>query len=129
MRLIHLQKTAAAGWSAEMPQFADFMTEFCTVGANSKGSSPFIAELEGVPIATGSMSIYEDAAILGGASTIPESRNLGAQNSLLSARLKYARRRGCKIAIIGAVPGSQSQKNAEKNCFQIAYTRIKWKLK
>jgi hypothetical protein len=28
-----------------------------------------------------------------------------------------------------AQPGSQSQRNAEKHGFRIAYTRIKWQLK
>jgi hypothetical protein len=31
--------------------------------------------------------------------------------------------------MMGALPGSQSQKNAEKNGFRIAYTRTKWQLK
>ncbi len=122
-------KTTSNGWGAEMPEFADLMTEFCTVGANSKGSSPFIAELGGVPVATGSMSIYDDAAMLAGASTIPEFRRQGAQNALLAARLNYAKEKGCKIAMMGALPGSQSQRNAEKNGFRIAYTRTKWQLK
>lgn len=121
--------TAASGWTAEMPEYADFMTQFCTVGASSKGSLPFIAEIDGVPIATGSMSIYDDVAMLGGASTIPENRNQGAQTALLSARLNYAREMKCAIAVMGALPGSQSQRNAEKNGFQIAYTRTKWQLK
>ncbi len=120
--------TAARGWSADMPGFADFMFEFATIGANSKGSSPFIAELGGDPIAAGSLSIYDDVAILGGASTIPERRRQGAQTSLLEARLRFAREKGCGIATMGALPGSQSQRNAEKNGFRIAYTRTKWQL-
>ena len=73
--------------------------------------------------------IYEDVAILAGASTIPEGRRQGAQLALLDARLNYAAEHGCKIAIMGASPGSQSQRNAEKNGFHIAYTRTKWQLK
>jgi hypothetical protein len=72
--------------------------------------------------------IYENACILAGTSTIPEARNQGAQNALLAARLKFAAERGCKLAIMGAAPGSQSQKNAQKNGFNIAYTRTKWHL-
>ena len=122
-------KTSVSGWSAEMPEFADFGIELCRVGANSKCSLSFIGELEGKPIATGSMLIYEDVAMLAGASTIPENRNQGAQNALLEARLAHAREQGCTIASMGARPGSQSQRNAEKNGFRIAYTRIKWQLK
>lgn len=72
--------------------------------------------------------IYEDACILAGASTIPEGRRQGAQNALLHARLAHAAELGCTIAIMGASPGSQSQKNAQRNGFQIAYTRTKWQL-
>jgi hypothetical protein len=49
--------------------------------------------------------------------------------ALLDARLRYAAAKGCKIAMMGALPGSQSQRNAEKQGFRIAYTRIKWHLK
>ena len=35
---------------------------------------------------------------------------------------------GCDLAMMVAVPGSDSQRNAERNGFRIAYTRTKWKL-
>ena len=96
---------------------------------SANGAIPFIAELNGKPMATGTFYIYDDVAILAGASTIPEQRKKGAQNALLEARLRYASENGCTIAIMDAVPGSQSQRNAEKNGFRIAYTRTKWQLK
>jgi GNAT superfamily N-acetyltransferase len=122
-------RTSAKGWSTEMPGLADFMYEFGRIGARSAGARPFVAELDGKPISTGALFIYDDAALLAGASTIPEGRNRGAQNALLDARLRYAAAQGCAIAIMGARPGSQSQRNAEKNGFRIAYTRTKWQLK
>lgn len=122
-------KTAVAGWSAEMPEFENFGLDFCKVSANSKGAASFMAEIEGKPIATGTLFVCGNVGELGGASTIPQARNQGAQNALLAARLNYAREKGCKIAMMGASPGSQSQINAEKNGFQIAYTRTKWQLK
>ena len=73
--------------------------------------------------------IYDDAAVLAGASTIPEARRQGAQTALLNTRLRFAKSRNCQIAIMGASPGSQSQRNAETNGFHIAYTRTKWQLK
>jgi len=33
---------------------------------------------------------------------------------------------GCDIAMMRALPGSASQRNAERQGFRIAYTRIKW---
>ena len=122
-------KTSVTGWSSEMPEFESFGLELCRVGANSAGASSFIAELNGKPIATGTIFICGETAILGGASTIPENRNQGAQTALLAARLIYARRKGCEIAVMGALPGGQSQRNAEKNNFRIAYTRMKWQLR
>lgn len=122
-------QTSANGWSTEMEGLAEFMLEFGTIGAMSSGAFPFIAEIDDKPISTGALYIYEDAAILAGASTIPEGRRKGAQNALLNARLKFALEKNCKLAIMGASPGSQSQRNAESNGFRIAYTRTKWHLK
>jgi GNAT superfamily N-acetyltransferase len=124
-------KTSTAGWSSEpeMEAFGDFMFEFGQICARSKGGFNFFAELEGAPISTGMMYIDGDAAVLAGASTIPEGRRQGGQTALLDARLRFAAGRGCTIAIMGAMLGSQSQRNAEKNGFRIAYTRTKWKLK
>ena len=121
-------RTSADGWSTEGHGLDDFMYNFGLIGAQSDGAWPFIAELDGTPISTGALYIYDDAALLAGASTIPEGRNRGAQNALLDGRLRYAAEHGCSIAIMGAMPGSQSQRNAEKNGFRIAYTRTKWQL-
>ena len=120
--------TSAAGWATEHESLADFMFGFGQVSAQCAGSFPYLAELDGKPISTGMMFVHEDVAILAGASTIPEGRNNGAQNALLAARLKLASELGCTLAVMGALPGSQSQKNAQKNGFHIAYTRTKWQL-
>lgn len=122
-------KTSAAGWATEMEGLADFMFEFGQVSAVCKGGFPFLAELDGEPISAGMLFISGEVALLAGASTVPEGRRKGAQLALLNARLKFAAEKGCKIAIMGAMPGSQSQKNAEKKNFRIAYTRTKWILR
>jgi hypothetical protein len=54
------------------------------------------------------------------------SSGQGAQASLLESRLRYAAEQGCDIAMMCALPGSASQRNAERQGFRIAYTRIKW---
>src|SRR5688500_19004413 len=120
--------TSALGWSTEMEGLADFMLGFGRISARCQGAFPFLAELDGNPISTGMLFIYDDVCVLAGASTIPEGRNQGAQNALLNDRLEFATARGCKLAIMGAAPGGQSQKNGEKNGFNIAYTRTKWHL-
>lgn len=121
-------QTSADGWATEMEGLAEFMFQFGQISAQVEGGSAFLAELEGVPVSAGMLFIYDDVAILAGASAIPEGRRKGAQTALLDARLKFATAQGCRIAIMGASPGSQSQRNAEKNGFRIAYTRTKWQL-
>lgn len=121
-------KTSANGWASEMEGLADFMFEFGQVSAACKNGFPFIAEFESEPIAAGMLFISGEVALLAGASTVPEGRRKGAQLALLNARLKFAAEKGCQIAMMGAMPGSQSQKNAEKKGFRIAYTRTKWQL-
>ncbi len=120
-------KTSSRGWS-EFPELAEFMLRFGKVVAQRADGLSFIAELDGKPIATGAMSIYDDVALLAGASTIPEGRKQGAQLALLDSRLRYAADHGCTIATMGALPGSASQRNAERQGFRIAYTRTKWLL-
>lgn len=121
-------RTSADAWRTEHPALGDFMFNFGSVSAQCSGASPYIAELDGRAIATGMLFIYDGICMLAGASTLPEARNLGAQTALLEDRLDFAASNGCKLAIMGAAPGSQSQRNAQKNGFQIAYTRTKWQL-
>jgi GNAT acetyltransferase-like protein len=120
-------RTSAAGWMES--GYGDFMMEFGRVNAATEGLHLFIAELDGQPIAAGAVSLREGVAHLAGASTIPEGRRRGAQLALLDARLRHAAAHGCDVALMGALPGSGSQRNAERNGFRIAYTRTKWELK
>lgn len=121
-------ETAARGWATEGEGIAEFILQFGLINARTRGGFPFLAESGGAAISAGMLFIYDGVAILAGASTVPEGRRRGAQNALLAARLKFAAEKGCTIAAMGAMPGSQSQRNAEKNNFRIAYTRTKWKL-
>ena len=120
-------KTAFRGWS-DFGELADFLLELGQVNARREKALCFVAELNGRSIATGQMSIVDGVALLAGASTIPEARKQGAQLALLESRLRYAADRGCDIAMMGALPGSASQRNAERHHFRIAYTRVKWQL-
>jgi hypothetical protein len=120
-------ETAAAGWS-EYPELAGFMKELSPIMAHRTDAPSFLAELDGRPIAAGALSLHEGVALLAGASTVPMARRQGAQRALLQARLRYAAEQGCDLAMMGAQPGSASQRNAERQGFRIAYTRIKWRL-
>lgn len=120
--------TSARGWATIHESLADFMLAFGKIAARTSGGHPFIAEIDGEAVGAAGFGIYDEVCILAGAATVPEARNRGVQNSLLDARLRLARKSGCSLAMICALPGSQSQRNAQKNGFNIAYTRIKWQL-
>ncbi len=119
-------RTSAEGWS-EFPELQAFMLAFGGVIAAAENALSFLAERDGRLIATASMMVHEGVALLAGASTVPDARRQGAQAVLLDARLREAARRGCDVAMMGAQPGSGSQRNAERNGFRIAYTRLKWR--
>ncbi|MFA6915681.1 MAG: hypothetical protein WC222_04735 [Parachlamydiales bacterium] len=121
--------TSAKGWSTEAPGLYEFIYKFAQIATQSRGVLSFFANLNDKPISTGMLYIDNDIALLAGDSTIMEGRNRGAQNALIDARLSYAADHGCSIAMMAASPGSQSQKNAEKKGFRLAYTRTKWKLR
>ncbi|HEX5083707.1 MAG TPA: GNAT family N-acetyltransferase [Blastocatellia bacterium] len=120
-------QTAAKGWS-ELVDFADIILQLSFITAKRAGGCSFLAEIDGRPIATGAMFMHDGVALLAGASTIPEGRRQGAQLALLESRLRYAAEHGCDLAMMCASPGSASQRNAERQGFRIAYTRIKWGL-
>jgi hypothetical protein len=117
-------RTSAAGWR-DAAEFADVILDIMRVVAASD-SVHVLAELDGKPIATGGLSIHKGVALLAGASTIPEAREQGAQLALLESRLRHAADSGCDLAMMCAAPGSASQRNAERQGFRIAYTRVKW---
>ena len=120
-------QTSARGWS-EHPEVIEMILGFGRTFASTVGATGMQAEIDCQPIATGVVFIADSVALLAGASTIPNARRQGAQSLLLEARLRYAVEQGCDLAMMCALPGSPSQRNAQRNGFQIAYTRTKWKL-
>lgn len=118
-------RTAQDGWS-EFPEVRAFMASFGPAAAGAEDSYPFLALDGATPVATGMLWMHGNVALLAGASTVPGARGRGAQKALLAARLRFAAERGCSLAMMGALPGSTSQRNAERNGFRIAYTRVKW---
>ena len=119
-------ETSARGWT-ETPELSAFMLEFSRVAVQRTSGHAFLAEIDGKPIGAGGLTIHGGIALLAGASTVAEGRRQGAQTALLQARLGLAAERGCDVAMMCALPGSASQRNAERRGFRIAYTRIKWR--
>jgi hypothetical protein len=121
-------RTAARGWSAELPELTEFLLQMGPISVARDDAVSFLAELDGNAIATGVLCFASGVALFGGASTVPEARKQGAQLALLDARLRHGAEAGCDVAMMCAAPGSASQRNAERHGFRIAYTRIKWQL-
>jgi GNAT superfamily N-acetyltransferase len=119
----------AEGWKSEHPELEDFLLDIGQLNARRAGTLTFFAELDGRPVATGVLVLHEGVALFGGACTIPAARRQGAHRALFDARLRHAAAQGCDVAMISAGPvGGASQRNAERDDFRIAYTRIKWRL-
>jgi GNAT superfamily N-acetyltransferase len=118
----------ARGWTAEHPEFEDFVRTSGILLVAREGSPCFLAEIAGTPCAAGALIVHEGVALFGGAATVPEARRRGLQAALLDARMRYAAEHGCDLAMMVAEAGSNSQRNAERKGFRVAYTRLKWKL-
>lgn len=116
------------GWAHDHPEFADLMMELGSVTAARKQTVCFLAEVDGEPGAAGALCLHEGVALFGGAATAPEFRRRGLQAALLQARMRYAFDQQCDLAMMCAAPGSNSQRNAERAGFHVAYTRTKWQL-
>jgi hypothetical protein len=116
------------GWAHEHPELRDFLLQIGTISSARDQSPCFLAEVNGKPGAAGVLCIHEGVALFGGSATVPELRRRGLQTALLYERMRYAADHGCDLAMIAVQPGSDSQRNAERKGFRIAYTRTKWKL-
>jgi GNAT superfamily N-acetyltransferase len=120
---------SARGWAIDHPEFYDFLLDLGVISAAREDTICFLGEVDGTPGAAGVLSIHKGVALFGGAATVPELRRRGLQNALLRARMNYAAQHGCDVALMVAQPGSNSQRNAERQGFRIAYTRTKWQLR
>ena len=118
---------SARGWAYEHPEFEGFLRDLGAVCVAREQSPCFLAEIDGVPGAAGALILHEGVALFGGAATVPESRRRGLQGALLHERMRYAAEHGCDLAMMVAEAGSNSQRNAERKGFRVAYTRLKWR--
>jgi GNAT superfamily N-acetyltransferase len=87
---------------------------------------PYLAFVDGKPAALASLYLAAGAAILAGATTLPEFRGRGCQTALLRRRLADAAAAGCTLAVAEASPGSTSQRNMERSGLRTAYTKAIW---
>ena len=121
-------EVSTQGWVHDYPEFQEFFAQNAAVITAREHSHCFLAEIDGKPGAAGALCLHEGVALLAGAATVPELRRRGLQAALLEERMHFAFDRGCDLAMMVATAGSNSQRNAERQEFRIAYTRVKWRL-
>jgi GNAT superfamily N-acetyltransferase len=119
---------SARGWTHEHPELQEFVQKMGVLCVARKNGPCFLAEIDDKPGAVGALNVFGGVALFAGAATLPELRCRGLQSALLQERMLYAFEHGCDLAMMVAEAGSNSQRNAERKGFRVAYTRIKWKL-
>jgi len=121
-------EVSTRGWTHEHPELEAFVKQMGVLCVAREHSPCFLAELDGVAGAAGALVLHEGVALFAGAATVPEMRRRGLQGALLGERMNYAAEAGCDLAMMVAEAGSNSQRNAERLGFRVAYTRLKWRL-
>jgi GNAT superfamily N-acetyltransferase len=111
--------------SNEHPELLERLLQPSAISSAREQSLCFLAELDGQPGAAGALCIHNGVALCGGSATIPEMRRRGLQAALIEERLRYGFDHGCDLAVMVVDAGSDSQRNAERKGFRIAYTRMK----
>jgi len=90
---------------------------------SSRGFVRYLARRGGEP--AGGASLRHDAGVaqLAGAATLPGHRRRGVQSALLGHRLARAAEAGCDLAVVTTEPGSKSQRNVQRQGFELLYSR------
>jgi len=87
------------------------------------GSLCYLAFAGNQAVAAGAMAMHGGLATLFADSTTPGFRGIGLQSALIRERLRAAFAAACDLAAASTLPGSVSQRNYERNGFQVAYTK------
>lgn len=118
----------ARAWAHEHPELRSFLEEVGLLCVAREQSPCFLADFDGRAAATGMLCLHEGVALFCGSATVPEMRRRGLQSALMEERMRFAHKAGCDLAMMACEAGSNSQRNAERNGFRVAYTRVKWRL-
>lgn len=88
---------------------------------NCQGCRSYLAYVDGQPVGGAVMYCRDGMVVLFGAATLPAFRRRGVQRALLLRRLADAAASGCSMAGVETLPESESEVNALKAGFQLAY--------
>jgi GNAT superfamily N-acetyltransferase len=83
----------------------------------------YLARVGGQVAGGASMRLEAGVAQLCGAATLPAWRRRGVQAALLARRLADAADAACDVAVVTTQPGTQSQRNAQRQGFAVLYAR------
>lgn len=87
------------------------------------GRRHFLAYTKGIPVAVAGMFSSNGVTYLGPAATLPQYRDRGLHTALLLQRMYLAGLDGCELITCGAVPGSVSSRNQERQGLLPLYRR------
>ncbi|MBL8241112.1 MAG: hypothetical protein JNM66_27060 [Bryobacterales bacterium] len=119
----------AAEWSGAMAEsfFGESTNMGCELG-RTLFALPTCTNLvirDGALLAAGAqLDIRDGLAVFQCDGTRRLYRGHGLQAKLIRSRLSLAAQAGCDLATADASPGSQSQRNYERQGFQVAYTKV-----
>lgn len=84
----------------------------------------YVAEVDGLPVATGAMWLDGDIAFLMTDGTLPAFRGRGLQQALIQRRLIDAMAAGARVAMASTLVNSGSQANYVRQGFRVLYTKF-----
>jgi len=92
---------------------------------DTPGNMTLVAEVDGKFAGGASGLVIKDQKLgaFFGAGVLPEFRKRGVQAALLNKRLQLSREAGCDLAVTLTMPGTSSQRNAERAGFRTAFTK------
>ncbi len=107
---------------------AQLTTEEMDVGLaifEMPGALCYLAVTEsGEPAGGGAAAMRDGLATLFADSTLSRFRRRGLHSELIAARLNEALAQGCDLATASTLPGSTSQRNYERQGFEVVYTKV-----
>ncbi|MBD3165650.1 GNAT family N-acetyltransferase [bacterium] len=103
--------------AASTPEYYAWFEEF-------DSARMYMGYVNGKVAGAGVLVMLDDVVFLSGAGTLEEFRRKGVQTVLLRRRMEDAIDEGATLALFLSVPGSPSQRNAERLGFEVAYTRV-----
>ena len=112
--------TEGLAWHEEFPRS---VYEQAQRDSAQAGIRRYAAWREGVLAGGAELRLVDGISQLAGAATAPAHRRHGIQNALTARRLADAAAEGCDLAVIVTQPGSKSQQNAQRQGFDLLYTR------